>query len=111
MSLFKKLFGINDDNSRKARYKRALSYHGTAIKYVTERREDNEDVVGRGGSLAAHKDEFVINTSTDTLFRCPLSEVEISNLMSGDGAIIKGPNTLEGGKIRTLTVHFVYYRK
>ncbi len=111
MSLLKRLFGMASMDSPKAKRKRALDYHGTAIKYVTERRSDNDDVVGRGGSLAVHNDEFVINTSTDTLFRCPISEVEISNLMSGDGAIVKGPNSLENGKVRTLTVHFVYYRK
>ena len=111
MSLFGKLFSFGKENGKKAAIKRSLEYHGTAIKYVTERRDDNDDVVGRGGSLAVHKDEFVINTSSDTIFRCPISEVEISSLMSGDGAIVKGANSLDGGKVRTLTVHFVYYRK
>ena len=32
-------------------------------------------------------------------------------LMSGDGAAVKGPDMLRGGEVRTVTVHFVYYRK
>ena len=42
---------------------------------------------------------------------CEIKELEASTLMSGDGVVIKGPNLLEDGKIRTITVHFVYYRK
>ena len=42
---------------------------------------------------------------------CNVHELEASNLMSGDGVVIKGPDLLRDGKIRTITVHFVYYRK
>lgn len=112
MSFFKKLFGIREDESSYAfRKRKALSLHGAPVKYVTERRNDNEDVVGRGGHMTVYEDEFILDTSGDTLFRCYVGDLEAATLMSGDGVIITGPNTLEGGKIRTLTVHFVYYRK
>ncbi len=112
MSIFSKLFSSKKNTSSYAfRLERAKSLHGQAVKYVTEQREGNEDVIGRGGALALHGDDFIVDSSGDRLFVCNVRELEASNLMSGDGVVIKGPNSLEGGKIRTITVHFVYYRK
>ena len=90
---------------------RAKELHGQVIKYVTERVDNNEDVIGRGGALAVHGDNFIVDASGDRIFVCEIKYLETSWLMSGDGVIIKGPNLLEDGKLRTLTVHFVYYRK
>lgn len=93
------------------RLERAKELHGQAVKYVTEHRNGNEDVVGRGGAMCIHGDEFIVDSSGDRLFCCKIKDLEASYLMSGDGVIIKGPNLLDGGKMRTVTVHFVYYRK
>ena len=112
MSIFKKIFKVGKKPDTYAyRLERARELHGQAVKYVTERRNDNDDVIGRGGALALHGDTFIVDSSGDRLFVCNVSELEASMLMSGDGVIIKGPNLLEDGKIRTITVHFVYYRK
>lgn len=112
MSILKKIFGVGKKpNTYAYRFERAKELHGQVIKYVTERREDNDDVIGRGGSLALHGDTFIVDSSGDRLFVCNVSELDASMLMSGDGVIIKGPNLLENGKVRTITVHFVYYRK
>lgn len=112
MSIFSKIFGKNKDpNSYAFRLERARSLHGQPVKYVTENKDGNEDVIGRGGALALHGDEFIVDSSGDRLFVCKVRELEAANLMSGDGVVIKGPNLLEAGKIRTFTVHFVYYRK
>ena len=112
MSFFSKLFGRDKNpNSYAFRLERAKSLHGQAIKYVTEHRNGNEDVIGRGGALCLHGDEFIVDSSGDRLFVCKVKDLEASNLMSGDGVVIKGPNLLEDGKIRNITVHFVYYRK
>ncbi len=112
MGLFSRIFGSDRrTNSRAYRKKRAEALHGEPIKYVTEHRDGNEDVIGRGGSLAVHGDMFLVDSSGDTLFACPVSELDVSELMSGDGVILSGPNALEDGKFRRITVHFVYYRK
>ena len=112
MSFLKKLFGIGK-NPESYAYKldRAKELHGQAIKYVTERVDGNEDIIGRGGSLAIHEGTFIIDSSGDRLFVCDIKDLEISWLMSGNGAIIQGPNLLEDGRIRSMIVHFVYYRK
>lgn len=112
MSFLSKIFGgSKNPESYAYRLERAKQLHGQPVKYVTERRNDNEDVIGRGGALAIHGDTFIVDSSGDRLFVCNIAELETSMLMSGDGVIIKGPNLLENGKIRTITVHFVYYRK
>lgn len=112
MSLFSKLFGgAKKEDSYAARLERAKQLHGQVIKYVTERRDDNEDVIGRGGALTVKDDKFIVDSSGDRLFVCNIGELEASTLMSGDGVILRGPNLLEDGKYRVITVHFVYYRK
>ena len=105
MSFFSKLFGKSKNTDSYAfRLEKAKSLHGQPVKYVTENRDGNEDVVGRGGALALHGDEFIVDSSGDRLFVCKVKDLEAATLMSGDGVVIKGPNLLEDGKIRTITV-------
>ncbi|MBO7304259.1 MAG: hypothetical protein J6V09_03470 [Clostridia bacterium] len=112
MGLFTKLFGLNKNPESYAfRLERARSLHGQAVKYVTEHRNDNEDVIGRGGSLALHGETFIVDSSGERLFSCYVKDLEANNLMSGDGVVITGPDLLHGGTLRTITVHFVYYRR
>ncbi len=112
MSFFSKLFGKSKNpDSYAFRLERAKSLHGQVIKYVTERVDGNEDVIGKGGALCLHGEDFIVDSSGDRLFMCNVRDLEASNLMSGDGVVIKGPNALEGGRLRIITVHFVYYRK
>lgn len=112
MSIFSRLFSKNNGGTPySVRLERAMAMHGQVIKYVTERKNDNEDVVGRGGALTVKDDTFIVDSSGDRLFVCKISELETSMLMSGDGVIVRGPNLLENGKYRCITVHFVYYRK
>ena len=56
--------------------------HGMAIRYVTERRDDNDDVVGRGGSLSVRDDQLLVFSSGDIIFRAPVAEVKASDLLS-----------------------------
>ena len=112
MSFFSKLFGLDKNpNSYAFRLERAKSLHGQVVKYVTENRDGNEDVIGRGGSLCLHGEQFIVDSSGERSFSCHVRDLEASNLMSGDGVVIKGPDSLSNGKLRTITVHFVYYRK
>ena len=112
MSIFKRIFGIGKNPESYAyRLERAKELHGQAVKFVTERKDDNEDIIGRGGALAIHEDKFIVDSSGERIFVCYIKDLEASWLMSGNGAVITGPNLLEDGKERTITVHFVYHRK
>lgn len=112
MNFLKKLFGIgNNPDSPAYKAEQARKLHGEAIRYVTERIDNNDDIVGRGGYISVVDNKIIIDTSGDRLFVCEIKRVDTSWLMSGNGVIIKGPNLLEDGCERTLTVHFVYHRK
>lgn len=112
MSFLKRLFSVGKNPESYAyRLERARELHTQAVKYVTERKNDNEDVIGRGGSLAIHGDTFIVDSSGDRIFVCEIAHLEVARLMSGDGVVIKGPDLLSDGKIRTITVHFVNYIK
>ena len=112
MSFFSNLFrSKKNPDSYAFRLERARELHGQVIKYVTERRNDNDDVIGRGGSLCLHGEEFIVDSSGERIFSCYVRYLEAATLMSGDGVVIKGPDLQNGGQIRTITVHFVYYRK
>ena len=93
------------------RRKMAAQLHGLPVRYVTERRDGNDDVIGRSGHMSVYDDQLILDSGSDTLFRADVTELEISYLMSGDGVILRGKNLLENGRERTLTVHFVYHRK
>lgn len=112
MSFFKKLFGIGT-NPESLSYKidMAKGIHGQPVKYVTERSEDGETVIGRGGSVSFVDNKVIVDSSGDRLFISEVKNTDISWLMSGNGVIIKGKNILENEKERSITVHFVYYRK
>lgn len=93
------------------RAEQAIKLHGQPVKYVTEHINGNEDIVGRGGSVSVVDDKLIVDSSGERLFICPIRELDTSWLMSGNGVVLSGANELECGKHRTITVHFVYYRK
>ena len=111
MSLWNKIFKSKKPDSRAFRAERANELHGQAIRYVTERVGDVDEIVGRGGCLSVRNGEFLLLTSGDILLRTPVEDLQASYLMSGDGVVLTAPNTLEDGRVRTLIAHFVYYRK
>ena len=112
MSFFKKLFKLGEKpGTTSYRLEQAKSISGQAVKYVTERRNNNDDIVGRGGAVTYVDGNVILDSSGERLFVCSVKEIDISWLMSGNGVIISGPNSLEGGRERRLTVYFVYYRK
>ena len=82
-----------------------------AIKYVTERREDNDDVVGRGGSLSIREGSLIVFASSEIVFRCAVDQVKTSQLLSGDGVVIEGADAEHGGVHRKLIAYYVYHRK
>ena len=85
--------------------------HGQAIKYVTERKDEEDIVVGRGGSISVRNGELLLFSSDKILLRADLKTLDASYLLSGDGVILTAPNKDEDGKERKYVAYFVYYRK
>jgi hypothetical protein len=86
-------------------------YGTQSIRYVTERIDDNDNVIGRGGSLSLRGEEFLVFSSNEILLRAKVADLDASDLLSGDGVVLTAPNLEDGGKVRTVIAYFVYYRK
>ena len=97
-------------SEKKKSAEKVRSLHGSSIRYVTERRDDNDDVIGRGGSLSVRNEELLVFSSGEILFRFPVSQVRACDLMSGDGIVLEGYDLLSGRK-RNIVAYFVYHRK
>ena len=99
-------------NPKSPRYRMEMvkRFCGHHVKYVTERVNDVDEVVGRGGGLNIKDDELLVFASSKVLMRSKIADTEAAELLSRDGVVITAPDLLSGGKIRTLVVYFVYYR-
>lgn len=111
MGFFNKLKGIKTATKGSQNAKRALELHGQVIKYVTERCDGNDNVVGRGGSISVRDNVLLLFSSEKILLRADVATLEASYLLSGDGVVLSAPNLEEGGRERSYIAYFVYHRK
>ncbi len=118
--MFKKVIAhwTKPKNPDSPRFRREMAERisGQHIKYITEKRNDNEDVIGRSGSLNIKEQDdgayFLVSTPTEgTILRCRIVDMQAWELMSHDGVVITAPDLEHGGVERTIVVHYVYYRK
>ncbi len=109
MGIFSKLRG--GARAASANAKRAKELHGQMIKYVTERVDGNDNVVGRGGSVSIRDTQLLLFTSDKILLRAETDALEASYLLSGDGVVLTAPNLEDGGKVHSYIAYFVYHRK
>ena len=111
MGFLEKLIRKKAPNGVTAKRSRAMELHGQAIKYVTERVDENDNVVGRGGSISVRNGELLLFSSDKILLRADIASLDASYLLSGDGVVLTAPNLVEEGKERRYVAYFVYYRK
>ena len=97
--------------SKQFRREMALSINGRHIRYVTEKRNDVDEVIGRDGHLNIHEDCLLVYASSDVIFRCPIDDLQIWELLSKDGVVLTGTDMEHGGIERTVIAFYVYYRK
>ena len=111
MGLFKKLTKSKNPDSKKYKREMAMAVAGQHIKYVTEKRNGVDEVIGRNGGLNIRDDEFIVYASADVVFRCPIDQLDIWELLSRDGVVLTGPDLEHGGEVRTVIAFYVYYRQ
>lgn len=92
------------------RWQMAEKIAGKHIKYVTERIDNQDVVIGREGSLCLRDGEMIVFASADILFRTPVESLTASELMSLDGVILTGPDLAHDGALRTVIAYYLYYR-
>ena len=90
------------------RRKMAESVSTRLLRYVSELKGEEYEIIGKNGYFT-YKDGVLSVYSVDRpLFRGRAEQLEISELMSLEGAVIEGPD-LDGNK-RKLIAYYVYYR-
>ena len=99
-----------DPNSKQYKWQMAEMVSGKHIRYVVERQDNTELVIGRNGSIGVKDEEIVVNTDTGIVFRAPVEETVISELLSKDGVVLTGPDRSADGAERTVVAFYVYYR-
>lgn len=111
IDFLKRLFKKDDPDNVNFRRAMAKKLNGRAIKYVTERKDDIDLVVGHAGALIIKDDEFLVFSSSDVVFRAVIDEMRASELMSLEGVILNAPDIEHGGEIRTIIAYYTYYLK
>lgn len=106
------LFGKKkkDPQSKQFRREMAQKINGKHLRYVTEKKDDAEEVIGRAGGLNLRDDELLVFASGEVLLRCRVDDLQAWELLSGDGVVITAPDLEHGGVERTVVAYYVYYR-
>ncbi len=108
--IFEKLTKSKNPNSKRYKYDMAKQICGHHVRYVTEKRNGVDEVIGREGSLNIRDDELIVFASADILMRCKIEKMQAWELLSKDGVVITAPDEAHEGKERTIIVYYVYYR-
>lgn len=109
-NLIKRLTKPRNENSLRFKQDMAERMNGKHIKYVTERENDTDIVIGHDGCLAHRDGELIVLSDGVVKFRVKVAEMTASELMSLEGIILSGPDIEHGGIPRTVIAYYKYYR-
>ncbi len=107
---FKKLTKSKDPNSKRSRRDMAQMVCGKHIRYVSEKQNDVDVVIGREGGFNIREGDLLVYASSRVVFRAEIDELQIWELLSKDGVVLTGFDK-ETGRERTVIAYYVYYRK
>ena len=111
MGLFERFKKKKNPESKQFRREMAMSIDGRHIRYVTERRNEVDEVIGRNGNINIRNGELLLYASSDVIFRALVDELQIWELLSKEGVVLTGQDLEHGGIERTVIAYYVYYRK
>lgn len=113
MGLFSKIKQKIDDKAKPGtkqyNWNMAKKICGHHVKYVTEKKDGVEEVIGKSGGLNIKVDELLVFASAQVLMRCKIEEMQAWELLSKDGVVITAPDIENGGIERTVIAYYVYY--
>ena len=107
MGLFKKIFKPKSPDSKRFRREMAEQMCGHHIRYVTEKRNGVDEVIGRNGGLNIRDDELLVFASADVIFRCKIDDMQAWELLSRM-AWSSPPLTLSTAAWREPSSYFTY---
>ena len=113
MGIFDKIksaIAKKDENSFLFRMEMAKKLDGKYIKYVTERVDGIETVIGREGhSNIESETEFAVTCGITEIFRADIAGMQAGELLTLEGAILTAFDKAVGRE-RTVVIYYKYYR-
>ena len=109
-NFFKKITKSKDPNSKRNRWDMAQMICGKHIRYVSEKQNDIDVVIGREGGFNIREEDLLVYASSKVVFRAKIDDLQIWELLSKDGVVLTGYDK-ESQKERTVIAYYVYYRK
>ena len=109
-SFLKKLSKSKNTNSKSFREEMARHLDGRHIRYVTEKKNDVDEIIGREGGLNIRNGEFIVLSSGEIVMRTKIEDLQAWELLSLEGAVLTAPDLEHGGVERTIIVYYKYYR-
>lgn len=79
------------------------------IRYLIERNDNDERIIGRDGFISIVGDQLVVMADGDEKFRTPIESMSAWEFMSLQGVTITGFDVLSGTE-RTVLAYYVYHR-
>ena len=109
-SKIKSIFRKQDEDSPEFRLFMAKKLDGKYIKYVTERENGIETVIGREGhSNIVSETEFAVTCGITEIFRADIDGMKAWELLSLEGAVLTAYDKA-AGRERTVVIYYKYYR-
>ena len=109
-NFFKRLTKSKDPNSKRSRWDMAQMICGKHIRYVSEKQNDVDVIIGREGGFNIREEDLLVYASSRVVFRAKIDELQIWELLSKDGVVLTGYDK-ETQRERTVVAYYVYYRK
>lgn len=83
---------------------------GKLITYAVRREANGEIVIGKDGRICVNNEQLELRFQNGTIpFACSLPSLEYGDLMSRNGVLITGEDTVTG-KRATVVAYYKYYR-
>ncbi len=100
------LFGRKKDKQPSA----FTALDGKLITYAVRREPAGEVVIGKDGRICAATEQLELRFPDGSVpFSCPISTMEYGELMSHNGVLITGDDTVTGKRV-TVVAYYKYYR-
>lgn len=87
------------------------SFDGRSVRYVTRRVESGgtvrDEIIGKNGRIVVKDDIVKVICETDDVFCCRADKVSANLLLSGNGVMLQGENSVTGNPDNII----VYYSR
>ena len=83
---------------------------GKMISYAVRREPDGETVIGKDGRICAATEQVELRFADGSIpFSCPASSLEFGTLMSNNGVLMTGDDSVTERRV-TVVAYYKYYR-